>query len=92
MLSILSIKFIILLSFFIFFMAIFLSFLQRKKLILHPITVYIHEIKKPNKLPNATVFIAIKTESGKAGIIDSIDIINDPTITLKNILFVATKF
>ena len=90
-LSILFIKANILPSPFIFFLTIFLNFLHKKKLTLHPIIVAIHEIKNPIILPNAIVLIAINTDSGSAGIIDSSDITNIPTNILKKILLLLTK-
>ena len=47
---------------------------------MQPITVQIHEIRKPNSLPKARVFIVIKTNKGKTGKIDSATIKRLPKI------------
>ena len=69
---ILFINFLVLILFSILWYILLLKpVLKIKKLRLQPITVPIHEIKKPTILPNTTVLIAIKSANGNAGIIDS---------------------
>ena len=67
-------------------------FLNKKKLILQPIIVEIHEIIKPITFPNTTVFTAINKANGKIGMIDSNIIIIIPKNKLIKMLLLYTKF
>jgi hypothetical protein len=62
-----------------------------KKLKEHPATVDSQDIIKPITFPNTSMFIAIKTASGNAGIIDSKTIRKHPKNKLIKILLLITK-